>query len=89
MTELTIKNLNKWLHQNQAEVIDSFPGCLQDYYLVTTKNGRAYIYENYVNSNNSNHCVRFYRNGSNNRGEHKDLIDWYYLKSKAYEYINS
>lgn len=52
-------NLDKWLKQNDAEIIDVIEGCLIDSYLISTKRGTAAIMETYVNPWTSKHTLYF------------------------------
>lgn len=54
------QNLEKWLHQNKADYLgDYFDGVLLDNFTVMTKKGYAAIYENFVNTNQSDYLVEF------------------------------
>lgn len=59
MTELTIRNMGKFIYQNNAETTDYFPGCLQDNFVLSCNRGFAFCYEQYVNQWNSCHIVFF------------------------------
>ena len=52
-------NLEKWLHQNKADIIDCFDGCLLDNYIASTTRGYAFIYEHYVNCWTSDYLFEF------------------------------
>ena len=52
----------KWLKQNDGEVIDILEGCLLDSLMVNTKRGVALLMETYVNSNSSNYTLYFAAN---------------------------
>ena len=49
----------KWIHQNSAELIDCFEGLLLDNYLFECKRGMCFVFEKYVNTNQSNHVFHF------------------------------
>lgn len=66
----TMKNIQMWLWQNEAEVIDGFDGCLLDNTFYACKNGIATFYESYVNPNESEYIVYFARDS------HPDDIQW-------------
>ena len=52
-------DLEKWIFQNKAVVLDCLEGCLLDNLLLECKRGYAAIYEHYLNSNSSNYLVIF------------------------------
>lgn len=53
-------SFEKFIHQNGAELIDFYEGCLLDNYLFTTKHGATLaIYEHYLNANSSDYHVYF------------------------------
>ena len=47
----------KFIEENQAEIIDIIEGCLLDNYLLSTKNGYIAMIETYVNSWTSCHTI--------------------------------
>lgn len=53
-------SIDKWMHQNDAECLEFFEGCLLDNYLLYCKRGNAFVYEHYLNSNSSNYRVMFF-----------------------------
>ena len=59
---LASTKLNLWLHQNKAEILDSYEGVLLDYLLVKTKRGYAGIYESYETPNSSKYYIEFSKN---------------------------
>ena len=61
MTALNIDagQLDMWLHQNAAELIDMVEGSLTDNYLYECKRGQAFIYEVYRNEWTSSHRIQF------------------------------
>lgn len=70
MTQLYLNtcNLDKFLHQNKAELIDFFYGCLQDNALYSTKGGTMAIYEHYLNCWSSDLLIIFSRVESEIKG---------------------
>ena len=62
MKEFIIEDLSTWMHQNEAEEIDTREGCLIDPLLCFTKNGVVFIAEEYVNPNMSQYHAHFARN---------------------------
>lgn len=57
---IDVCDLDKWLHQNGAEIIADYDGCLIDNLLCETKNGATMaLYEHYVNCWTSNYYVQF------------------------------
>lgn len=57
--KLNPRGLEKFVHQNKAELIDFYEGCLLDNYLYQGKRGIIAIYESYVNPNMSEYLVVF------------------------------
>ena len=49
----------KWMQQNDGEVIDIVEGCLLDSLMVNTRRGVALLMETYINSNSSNYTLYF------------------------------
>ena len=67
---LTPSHLGKFIHQNNAECIDFFEGCLQDNGLYTTKHGGLMaIYEHFKNDWTSDLYIEFSKDPAE-----KDLI---------------
>lgn len=53
-------NLEKWIHQNNAEYTgDFYEGCLLDNFVLVTDKGFAAVYEHYVNCWTSNYYVEY------------------------------
>lgn len=50
-------NDQKFIEENQAEIIDIIEGCLTDNYLLSTNNGYIAMIETYVNCWTSCHTV--------------------------------
>ena len=50
-------DINKYLHQNHASVVESFDGCLIDNYLAYSNKAIIAIMEEYVNCWTSRHHV--------------------------------
>lgn len=55
----TLNNIDKFLHQNQAEIIELVEGSLIDNYLIVTKRGYMALIEKYVNCWTSEHILYF------------------------------
>lgn len=51
--------LNKFLHQNKADIVDAIDGVLLDSYLLVTARGYMVLKEAYLNPNASNYTVYF------------------------------
>ena len=62
MKTFYIDNLDKWLHQNAADIWDFSEGSLIDNYIVRTRRGYAAIIEKYATEWSSRHKVYFSRN---------------------------
>lgn len=56
-------NLNKWMHQNNGEIIDAIEGTLLDSLLISTKRGTALLLETYETPNSSTYTLYFSTNG--------------------------
>jgi hypothetical protein len=62
---MTASNLEKFLHQNRANIIDCFEGCLLDNLLCYTKHGGIMaIYERYINCWTSGYYIEFTKDKS-------------------------
>ena len=59
MSEFTVRNEEKWLHQNRAEYVDTFEGCLMDNHMFACKRGYCAVYEIPRNEWQSIHLFRF------------------------------
>lgn len=54
------KELEKWMHQNQAQYVGTFiPGVLLDNFVVACKRGFAAVYEHPLNEWTSNYRVEY------------------------------
>lgn len=54
------KNLEKWMHQNEAEYTGAFvEGCLLDNFVLACKRGFAAVYEHYLNCWSSDYLIEF------------------------------
>lgn len=75
MTIFLLKgDLNRWLHQNEAEYTgDFFDGCLLDNFIVYCKNGIAALYEHYCNEWSSCYEVHFGRTEKEKRGIYEEF----------------
>ena len=76
MKEYTISasNLDKFLYQNNAEVIDCIEGTLIDNLLCYTKRGILLLKEHYLNCWSSDYQV-FFVPFNATKGEHEDIFD--------------
>ena len=73
------KNLEKWLHQNEAEYTGDFvDGCLLDSFVVWTKNGVAAVYEHYLNAWSSDYLIEFERGSAD-----EVWTNWYLFADRA------
>ena len=54
-----VLNLDKFIHQNKAEIIDSVEGSLIDNYLLATKRGFIGLFETYCTCWTSNYTLIF------------------------------
>ena len=52
-------SLEKWLYQNDGEIVEILEGCLLDSYLIETKRGTAAIMETYATPNSSKYTLYF------------------------------
>lgn len=60
MKHFTVRNFDKWLHQNGAKYTGAFfEGVLLDNFVLDCKRGYAAVYERYVNPNMSEYEIRF------------------------------
>ena len=66
-------NLDKFLYQNRAEVIDCIEGCLLDNLLCYTRRGIMMIREHYLNCYSSDYEVSFVPFKAT-KGEHDDIF---------------
>lgn len=80
MITFVIKDLNKWMNQNKAEIIETFPSVLLDYYVLSCKNGICFVFDQYVNSCASAYKAYYFRNDEINTEEYKRIeLEWYDL----------
>lgn len=65
----------KWIHQNEAELIDCIEGSLLDNYLYACKRGYCFVFEKYVNPNMSEHVFHFipYKQANDNNPDYNAL----------------
>lgn len=61
MTTGYIEHIGKLLHQNDAQLIDTFEGCLIDNYLYQARRGVFALFESYVNTWSSRYIFKFAR----------------------------
>lgn len=52
-------SFDKWMQQNDGEIIDATEGTLLDNYLIQTRRGTAALIETYVNCWTSEHTLYF------------------------------
>lgn len=81
MTTMRIKELDKWIHQNNGEVIDIAEGSLIDNMIITCKRGICFIFEEYANCWTS--CYRGYffpEKEYNNADYNATEYNWYIRK---------
>ena len=78
MTTLNIdaQQLEMWLHQNAAELIEIVEGCLLDNYYYQCKRGQAYIYEVPRNEWQSSHRIQFITDKEAEQGTPAALAAW-------------
>jgi len=67
------ENLEKFLYQNRAEVIDCIEGCLLDNLLCYTRRGILFLKEHYLNCWSSDYQV-FFVPFNATKGEHDDIF---------------
>lgn len=73
------QNIEKWLHQNEAEYTGDFvDGCLLDSFVVWTKNGVAAVYEHYLNEWSSDYLIEFERGSAD-----EVWTNWYLFADRA------
>lgn len=70
---LSAGNLDKFLYQNRAEVIDCIEGCLLDNLLCYTRRGILMIKERALNCWSSDYLVSFVPFNAT-KGEHDDIF---------------
>ena len=70
---LSAGNLDKFLYQNRAEVIDCIEGCLLDNLLCYTRRGILMLKEHYINCWTSDYIVSFVPFKAT-KGEHDDIF---------------
>jgi hypothetical protein len=73
------RELDKWMHQNQAEYTGDFvEGCLLDCFVLWCKRGVAAVYEHALNDWSSEYLVEF------QRGDGHDVWErWYEFEDEA------
>lgn len=85
----SLKQIDKWIHQNDAECIDGIEGCLLNHLLYACKRGYCYMFETYVNPNMSDYeCYFIPYNETSNNPEYDKLCDtWQALVDEQEEII--
>ena len=77
-------NLEKWIHQNNAEYTGAFyEGCLLDNFVLVTDKGFAAVYEHYVNCWTSDYYVEYQKGAAQ-----KVWKKWYDFEKKYLEECN-
>jgi len=75
-------NIGKWIHQNDAEVIDVFEGTLHDNYLLACRRGYAVAFVKPVTEWTSVHLVKFVPYSDE---ECTELFSLFYERKDEYE----
>lgn len=80
------KDFDKWMYQNRGEYTGDFvEGCLLDSFVIATKRGYAFFYENALNSQSSDYAVYFipYKSGKKHLKAYDHLwANWYEFEEK-------
>lgn len=64
---LSANELEKWIHQNNAEYTGDFiEGCLLDNFVLVTKKGFAAIYEHYLTPWSSDYYIEYQKGAAQN-----------------------
>ena len=85
MTVMTIHDIDKWIAQNDAFILDAVEGCLLDNMYIACRRGIAFVLETYVNANSSVYTCYFFRRGECNMPEYNRLAEyWAELERAAY-----
>lgn len=84
MTTFRIRNIDKWIAQNDAFILDAVEGCLLDNMYIACRRGIAFVLETYVNANSSAYTCYFFRRGECNTPEYNQLAEqWAELERAA------
>ena len=84
--EFFITDLQKWLVQNEAEIIDCFEGCLLDYYVIACKNGTCFVFEECATEWASKYHAYFFKNDHSEKYKRIEE-EWYELQARIEEEI--
>ena len=81
MTEMRIKELDKWIHQNNGEVIDIAEGSLIDNIIIDCKRGTCFIFEEYKTEWTSAYHAFFFPEKEYNSADYNTTeYNWYIRK---------
>ena len=90
MTTFTIRNIDKWIAQNDAFILDAVEGCLLDNMYIACRRGIAFVFETYLNANSSSYTCHFFRRGECNTPEYNHISErWAELEATAYAEITA
>lgn len=68
----SVVNWEQWIKQNNADCIDCAEGSLLDSVVYYCKNGIAFFFEKYLNSNSSGYEFIFFRHKETKNSKHYD-----------------
>lgn len=77
MTTFKIRDIDKWISQNDAFILDAVEGCLLDNMYIACRRGIAFVLETYVNANSSAYTCYFFRRGECNTPEYNRLAEYW------------
>lgn len=85
MTTFKVRDIDKWIAQNDAFILDAAEGCLLDNMFIACRRGIAFVLETYVNPNMSEYTRYFFRRGECNTPEYNRLAaQWAEMEAAAY-----
>lgn len=85
MTIMTIHDIDKWIAQNDAFILDAVEGCFLDNMYIACRRGIAFALETYATSNSSVYTCYFFRRGECNTPEYNRLAEqWAEMEAAAY-----
>ena len=85
MTTFVVHDIDKWIAQNDAFILDAVEGCLLDNMYIACRRGIAFVLETYLNANSSVYTCYFFRRGECNTPEYNHLAaHWAELETAAY-----
>ena len=85
MTTFIIRDIDKWIAQNDAFILDAVEGCLLDNMYIACRRGIAFVLETYATSRSSVYTCYFFRRGECNTPEYNRLAEhWAELEAAAY-----